>query len=228
MSYLLYRGWPWDGPYAGQQNIRIVTPADTEQITLAQARSHLRLDTYGSPETHPDDDMIEDVYIPAARRICEEISGRSFAPQVFEMSTGQFPTNYVAFSRNGIALKMGPVRGVTSVIYNDGTQDVTLDASAYVVDPYTDGGYLFPTYGTPWPAAGYLPNAVRVRFAAGYDAPGGSPSEFPLPAEYRLAMLLALGHVYENRENSTTFDLREIPLGINALLRPSSLVNGFA
>lgn len=217
----------WFNQYLAQRSIRLVTPATAEQITLEQARAHLRLDTYGSPEGHPDDEMLQLVYIPAARALCEAISGRSFAPQVFEVGLGQFPCSYVAFDRNGIKL-MGPVRGVESVIYSDGTTDLTIDPSSYVVDPYTDSGYVFPPYGSPWPSAYQRPNSVRVRFTAGYDVDPSSPSEFPLPADYKLAMFLALGHIYENRENTVEKALIEIPHGIEALLRPSSMVNGFA
>lgn len=223
-----YYGWPWYNAFLDQRSLRLVTPAAAEHISLANARSHLRLDTYGSPDSHPDDDMLTNVCIPAARAICETISGRAFVPQVFEVGIGAFPLPYVAFGRNGVKLGMAPIRGITSVIYSDGSADLTLDPSAYVVDPYTDSGYIYPAYGTSWPTAGTLPNAVRVRFSAGYDTTGSSPFEFPLPSDYLWAMYLALGHVYENRENTTTLDLKEIPMGIRALLGPSSLVNGFA
>jgi uncharacterized phiE125 gp8 family phage protein len=224
------RGYPlpWFSQFLHQRNLRIITPAAEEQISLTTAQEHLRLDVYGSPLGHPDDGILQNVYIPIARAVCESISGRAFVPQTYELGLGQFPCTYVAFDRNGIKLGMGPVRGVTSVIYNDGTQDVTLDGSAYVVDPYTDGGFIYPAYGTSWPVAAQRPNAVRVRFTAGYDVAGASPYEFPLPNEYLWAMLLALGHVYENRENTTTLNLAEIPMGIRSLLGPSSLINGFA
>lgn len=233
MDYPPYFGgpgypWPWYQAFLAQRSLRLVTGATDEQITLDQAAQHLRLDAYGSPLAYADADMLTAIYIPAARAMCEAISGRAFVPQVFELGIGGFPQNYVAFDRNGIKLGIGPVRGVDSVIYNDGTQDVTLDASAYVVDPYTDGGCLYATYGTSWPSTAMAPNTVRVRFSAGYDVPGGSPQDFIMPAEYRWAILLALGHVYENREDTSTLDLKAIPMGIKALLKPNSLVNGFA
>lgn len=225
-----YYGWPWYNQFLEQRSLRLVTPTTTEQITLAEARAHLRLDTYGSPEAHPDDDMLTNIYIPAARAMCEAISGRSFAPQVYEVAVGQFPCSYVAFARNGIKLGLGPIRGVDTVTYNDGTQDVVMSASDYVVDPYTDGGYVYAAYGTVWPYAISAPNSVRVVFSAGYDlGPSqASPNEFPMPMNYRYAMFLALGHIYENREATSTLNLNEIPMGLRAALEPSSLVNGFA
>jgi uncharacterized phiE125 gp8 family phage protein len=222
------RGWPIFNQFLDQRSLRVITPAAEEHFTIEQCRSHLRLDTYGSPEGHPDDDMIMGLYLPMARSICEMISGRAFVPQVFEVGLGQFPCSGIAFNRNGVSLGMGPVRGVQSVIYYDGTADVTMDATGYIVDPYTDGGYVYAAYGTMWPSLNPRPNGVRVRFGAGFDVAGASPYEFVMPETYKWAMLLALGHVYENRENTTTLDLKEIPMGIKALLGPSSLVNNFA
>jgi uncharacterized phiE125 gp8 family phage protein len=221
--------WPWYRSFLSQRSLRLVTPASAEHITLEQARQHLRLDTYGSPPSHPDDGLLETVYIPAARAICEAISGRAFAVQTYEVGLGAFGGYpYAWVEGNRVKLGLGPVRGITSVIYSDGTTDTTLDGSSYLVDSYTEGGYIYPAYGTTWPSAAAVPNAVRVRFTAGYDVAGASPYEFPLPADYMLAMYLALGHVYENRENTSTLDLKEIPMGIQAILGPSSLVNGFA
>jgi uncharacterized phiE125 gp8 family phage protein len=226
---IIYSSMPWYRGFLEQRSLRVVTPPSEEPITLAQARQHLRLDTYGSPESHPDDTMLEDIYIPAARAMCEAISGRAFVPAVYERGVNGFPYSYVAYDRNGISLGIAPVRGVTSVIYSDGTSDLTMDPANYVVDPYTDGGYIYPAYGTTWPVAVLTPNAVRVRFSAGYDPNDGvSPYEFVMPAQYRHAVLLALGHIYENRESTSTLNLNEIPMGLRWALEPSSLVNGFA
>lgn len=222
-----YYSFPWYSRYLERRNLRLVSPATAEPISILQARSHLRLDTYGSPEGHPDDDLLTEIYIPAARALCEAISGRSFAPQVFEVSASNFPCSFVAYDRNGIRL-LGPLRGVESVIYSDGTQDVTLDPADYTVDLYNDGGYVYPAYSTNWPTAATLPNSVRVRFSAGYDLPGDSPAEFIMPAHFRYAMLLALGHIYENRESTSTLNLNEIPMGLRFALEGSSMVNGFA
>lgn len=224
----------WNAFYGGwleQKNLRLVTPTPytSEQITLAQARDHLRLDLYGSPGSHPDDDLIEKIYIPAAREVCEMISGRAFAPQTYEVGLGSFPWSCVAWNRNGISLQIAPVAGVLSLDYTDGNGATqTIDPSGFMLDPYTEPGYVYPIAGGSWPATQNIPNAIRVRFNAGYDLPGGSPQDRPLPAKYRLAILLALGHIYENRENTSELNLKEIPMGIKSLLTPDSLVNGFA
>lgn len=225
LYYDFYRG------FLLQRSLRVVNPAVTpaEPITLADAYAHLRLDLYGSPGSHPDDAILEQVYIPTARAICEMMSGRSFIVQEFEVAYLDFPHRYIAFDRNGMQLGIGPVRGITSVIYKDSTgADLTLDPSVYIVDPWTEPGWVYGAYGTSWPSALPSANSVRVRFTAGYDLSGASPYEFPLPPHYRWAMLLALGHIYENREQTTPVNLNELPLGLQAMLKPASLVNGFA
>ncbi len=223
--------WPWYVDCLGERNLRLVTPppVDGEPITLAVARQHLRLDTYGSPPSHPDDDLLQTVYIPAAREACEVISGRAFAPQTFELSLRSFPWPSVAYGRNGIALGMGPIAGIDTFGYYDG-DDVAqiLASSEYVLDPYRDGGYVYPVNGGSWPSAQVKPNGVTIRFTAGFDAANGSPADRPLPSRYKQAMLLMLGHLYENREDTTTLKLESIPMGVRALLGPDSLVNGFA
>lgn len=217
------------GQWLSQKNLRIVTPTTGEQITLDQAVAHLRLDLYGSPGAPADADIIEQVYIPAAREICESLSGRAMVPQTYEVGLGAFPWNGVAWGRDGISLQIGPVAGVTAFVYTDGDGvEQTIDPSGFILDPYTEPGYVYAVAGGSWPGSQNVPNAVRIRFNAGYDLPSGSPQDRPLPAKYRAAMLLMLGHLYENRENTTTLDLAEIPMGVKSLLLPSSLRNGFA
>lgn len=224
-SYMI----PLYGQFLAQRSLRIVTPTTGEQITLDQARQHLRLDLYGSPGSHPDDDLIEEVYIPAAREVCESISGRAMVPQTFELGLGAFPWCGVAWNRDGISLQIGPVAGVLSFTYIDGNAATqTIDPSGFILDPYTEPGYVYPIAGASWPSAQNIPNAVAIRFNAGYDLPGGSPQDRPLPAKYRAAMLLMLGHLYENREDTSTLKLDTIPNGVASLLLPSSLRNGFA
>lgn len=227
---LYYSNRPYLGAFLAQRSLRIVTPPAGEQVTLTQARTHLRLDTYGSPASHPDDEWLETIGIPAARELCELISGRALAPTVFEVGLGGFPAYCFPYDRREIDLKVGPVVSVASVEYTDtsGATVALVDGTDYVVDRYSEPGFVYPAYGVGWPATRETPNAVRIRFTAGYDLASASPQDLPLPASYRMAILLALGHFYENREETTTLSLDHIPAGINALLRPESLRRGFA
>lgn len=207
----------WHTDALDRVGIRIVTPATEEPISLADAANHLRLDRYGSPEEFADQDWLT-MMIPAARELCESLSGLALASQTYGLSLGRFPVGWGQYQQ-GIDLKLSPVLGVESVTYIDETGvSQTLAASAYSLDVYARPGRLYPAIDTSWPATAAVPNAVVIRFVAGFSAPGASPQDAPLPAQLRSAMLLTLGHLYENREASSVLDLKSIPLGVTSLL----------
>src|SRR6185369_13879861 len=84
--------YPYRNQMLSRVNLRQIGEVAGEQITLAQARLHLRLDDDGdSPPSHPDDPWLTDFGIPAAREWCEAYLGRALAPTVFELSLGAFP-----------------------------------------------------------------------------------------------------------------------------------------
>lgn len=208
--------------------LRVITPAAGEQISLSMARLHLRLDDDGdSPAAHQDDPWLVGVGIPAAREFCEGWLGRSLVPQAFEYTLDQFPIFM-------LSLPMAPVTAVASVKYVDGDGVVqTLDTSAYEYDLYGAPPRVQPIANTTWPTPKFTTNAVRIRFTAGYDLPGDSPSLNPLPFAIKAAMLLMLGHLYENREATLsqadgTAASIELPLGVQNLLRPYQLRQSMA
>ena len=221
----------WYSDSLARQSLRVVAYATEEQISLEQAQQHLRLDLYGSPPSHPDDALIQGVYLPAARAYCEVISGRAFVPQTYELGLGAFPRCFVAYSRSGIAFPIGPVTSVLSIAYVDmAGVEQTMAGSDYTVDVYTEPGYCYPIANAYWPDTLDVPNAVRVRFQAGYDLPSASPQDNPFPPQYRAAVLLMLAHYYENRSQVETMPNppKELELGVKSLLSPDALRKGFA
>jgi uncharacterized phiE125 gp8 family phage protein len=222
--------------------VRVVAPPTVEQLTLDECRLHLRLDPLGSPAEHPDDAWITSM-IPTVREFCQNYTGRSLAPQTLELSMRAFPGtpnmldpvfSSVNFGITGlIELRGGPVAGIESVIYLDGAGVPQIaDPSTYGVDLAMEPALIFPAYGSSWPTAQLFPGSVRIRYQAGYDAAGDSPNERPLPYSIRAAMLLMLGHFYNNREatheGSRATAISEVPLGAAALMDPYVLDKGFA
>ena len=65
---------------------------------------------------------------------------------------------------------------------------------------------------TSWPSTKVKPGAVRIRLAAGYA------TVTEIPAVLLHAVKLLVGHWYENREATNTLTIKDIPLGIDALL----------
>ena len=195
---------------------QVTVPPATEPIALAEARTHLRVDVYGSPEEHPDDAYIE-ALITAARQWCEEYTSRALATQTVVVALDGFKGN--------IELPLAPVQSITSIQYLDAdgvTQ--TLATSVYVLDPYTSAIHL--KYNQVWPDTRAQVNAVTVTYQAGYTV-GESPDEFQLPKSIISAMYLLIGHLYENRQqvtqSNTKHTFNSLPMGIETLLQPYRL-----
>jgi len=181
------------------RGVKIITPPAEEQITLAEARLQLSLDDDGdSPPSHPLDSLIADK-ISAAREYCEDYLGRSLAQQTVELSLDQFYASGES-SSGAIELPLPPVISITSVIYLDvDGEPITMDEDAYRLDNYSEPAWLFPAYGTTWPAAYAVSNAVKIRALCGYSLRDDSPETNPLPAKYRQAMMVLMTDMVMNR-----------------------------
>lgn len=212
--------WPYSRRVEIRRGLRVIVPPTTEPITLEVARLHLRLEAEGSPPTHPDDTLISGVYLPAARESCEQYVGRALAPQTLEVSLSRFPGPYATDGYDQrYELPMAPLIGVDSVIYTDGDGFAqTLATVDYGVDLF--GSVIQASDGATWPTVQTVANAVVIRYQAGYALDGDSPSGTPLPAALKAAMLLTLGHLYENRETTTPLEIFELPMGVQYLLKP--------
>jgi uncharacterized phiE125 gp8 family phage protein len=202
--------------------MKVVVPVDPadEPITLEEARHHLRVDTYGSPATSDDDDWLTDIGIPAARMWAEGYTGLSLAPQTIEIVARQFPAEY-------FELPFGPVQAIVSVEYTDAL-GVPQPFTDYELDGYRMPAVLQPAYGFTWPTALDWTNSVRVRYQAGYSLPSHSPAGFVLTSRLKIGILLMLGHLYENREDTSTLNLSLIPNGARTFLDFDRTRRGFA
>ena len=168
---------------------------------------------------------------------------RALVPQEIELGIAAFPAYgygqqlfrtptlpYPYMPDDGIMLPMSPVNAIISINYDDGAGNVvTLDASAFYLDDFAAPPVVYPAPGTTWPQAQLMKRAaVRIRYACGYSLAGDSPTLTVLPYQFKAAMLLVLGHLYNNRENTSEVKLEEIPLGAASLMRRYSLQLGIA
>jgi len=179
---------------------RIITPVATEPITLVDVRQHLRL-----PENETEDGLLMSL-ITTARAYCENYTRRALAEQTLEIYLDRFP------SADPIELPSPPLQSVSEIGYKDSTGEETiLSPSDYLVDVDCEPGRILPTVGTNWPAFTPFPtSSVRIRFVVGYEE---------LPVSIRLAMLLLIGHWYENREATGTASSL-IDFSVHSLLGP--------
>lgn len=183
--------------------LKIITPVSTEPITLHEVRQHLRL-----PETDAEDALLLSL-IKTARSYCEHYTRRALAGQTLEFYPNLF------HDADPIELPCPPLQRVIEISYKDKTGDETfLPPSSYLVDTSSEPGRIMPAAGKSWPAFTPYPSLpIRIRFFSGYDN---------LPFSIRLAILLLVGHWYENREaTGNTNSL--IDFSVHSLLAPYRL-----
>lgn len=192
-----------------------------EPITLETARLHLRLDTEGSPPTHPDDNLVQ-ALISVAREAAEQYTASAIVQQDYTLALDAFPDKE-------ISLGIWPVNSVASVTYKDpdgATQ--TLASADYGFDNFSRPARLYLQPNKTWPPTAIVPNAVTVQFNAGFTDED-SPNPYPLPKAIKQAMLLLIGHLYENREAVTSMSVNakeELPMGAAYLLTPHRIKMG--
>lgn len=199
-------------------NPRVILQPASELITIDECRAHLNIEPYETNEdgdsVHPDDDMIM-LMQGAAREHCENFLGLTLAPRTYELALDSFPAGAITIS--------APLLEVQSITYqeldsDEQPVDVEADPSTYIVDPF--GSRIVPV--TTWPSVTAATNAVRIIYLS-----GTSESE-PLPFAIRAAILLVLGHLYENREDTGDKALATIPLAAETLMRPLRVRLGMA
>ncbi|HMR51199.1 MAG TPA: head-tail connector protein [Amaricoccus sp.] len=168
--------------------LRLITAPADMPVTLDEAKAHLRVD--GDHE-----DALIGSLIRAALAHAEKWCGQPFQEQTWEQVLDAFPAAE-------IDLEIGPVASVTSVKYDDGDGEQTVDGADYEVDTVSRSGWVVPAAGFAWPTALDGVSAVRVRFVVGTSA----------PLEVKQAILLMIGFWFESREAA------EMPGGAYALL----------
>lgn len=219
MIYSCCEPWGWRYTAPIRSGLRVVAQPTGEQITLDEAKLHLRVDSDGSsPPAHLDDPLIESLIV-AAREWCENDTGRALVPQTLELTTSAWPVRGPWGIGDQVSLPMGPIGSVVSVTYLDAAGVSTvLAGSGYLVDNWSEPGWIYPAVDTTWPTVQSVANAIVIRYTTGFTLPTDSPNDKPLPKSIKAAMLLIVGHLYENREQSNDLKLQNIPLAAESLL----------
>lgn len=188
--------------------LKIVTPPTVEPVTIQEVKAQTVID--GSL-----DDMLLGIIISAVRAQGEALTNRSWASQTLEVVLDGFPAGKISLPR-------GPVTTVVSVVYLDvNGAEVTLDQSSCDVNTEAPVAWVAPVYGGIWPVTANKPNAVRVRYEAGWLA-----TEFP-PA-LKQWMLINVASFYVQRENHVVgAKVATMPRGFcDSLLDPFILPEG--
>lgn len=183
--------------------LKLKTAPTEAPVTLDQVKQHLRVD-------HNDEDTLIATYIAAAVSYLDGLSGilgRAMVNQTWELY-------YDAFPCGPLQIPLGPLLSVSTVEYADaaGTYQ-TWEATNYTVDTASDPGWVVPV--DSWPAPLATANAVKVTFVAGF----GDATK--VPAALKAALLLLIGDMYEQRENTIVGQSVEtMPIACLALIAP--------
>jgi len=186
-----------------------VITAPSPVVSVADAKKHLRVD-------HSDDDTYIEGLVAAATAWLDGPAGwvgRSLGVQTLEARVAGFGCYF-----ERIELPCPPVIEILSVQYLDANgAEQTVDPSNYLS---RDGEiWLKSTFLAP---AVYRddPLPVAIQYRAGYGVPPDF-TENLLPPPVKVAILLLIGHWFENRE-PVVFgqSIADLPFAVEALLAP--------
>ena len=173
-----------------------VTMPTVLPVSLDEVKLHIRID--GVLE----DSLVDDLIRGATEALEGERGwlGCALLTQTWDLILDRFPCSgdelYLGAPAPGFRLPLPPLQSVGSVKYLDpsGVQQ-TLDPTTYVVDAKSQPGRVLLAPGKSWPAirTGY-PNAVEVRFTAGYG------NAAAVPDKIRTWLKEAAAYLYLHRE----------------------------
>jgi uncharacterized phiE125 gp8 family phage protein len=179
-------------------NLVLVTPPAVEPLTPAEVRERL-----GLPASVTD--SLLDTLIMVARQEIDGpyglLNGRTLIDQTWELLLDEFPEEGSVTGLTGaIEIPLRPLLEVIGINHLDPATGlpVTVPPTDYFVD--LPAGWIVPAGSTAWPVPATRPNAVIVRFRAGY---GGQGSDVPEPLRQAIALKVGAHRVVAARPDPT-------------------------
>lgn len=200
-------------------NLTVVTPPSAEPVTLAEAKSWLRVEV-------TDDDALITGLISAARALVEKETRRAILTTKLRLDLSSvnrdplftYPITTPLYPFDDIlVLPRAPLQSVESVkFWSNGTQ-TTWSSGNYRVVTGTPGR-LRPVSGITWPTCDYRDDALSITYFAGFgDTIDAVPAD--VANVVKLAVRLYLAAWYEHREAVVTGTIAtELPLSAKAVL----------
>jgi uncharacterized phiE125 gp8 family phage protein len=177
--------------------LSITSPNAGSVIDDATAQAHCKVDT-------ADDLALVQLYRSAAEDALQKYLRRSLLSQTYVLTLDDFPCKRDPYGfdyRKGeIAIPVLPFGAISSIRYYDTAGvDTLLDPSLYVVDSSVKPARVTPAPLEYWPyVQEERPSGCRVTFTAGYA------SASAVPAAIKSGLLLLIGSLYTNREETVT------------------------
>lgn len=179
----------------GSRILAKVSAATEQPVSLIDTKAHIRVD--GSTE-----DSLVSLYISAATRAVEQMSGRVLITQTWDES---FKT-----ATKQVGLSLNPAQSLASVKYYD-TDNVlqTATLSDFTLVKCEDAPYV---ESDNWPTTYDRADAITIQYVVGYGAAAA------IPETLRHAVMLIVGQYYEYRMNAEEAKANPIPLGVSDLI----------
>ena len=139
--------------------LTLITPPAAEPIGVDKAKEHANI----AADFIADDALLEG-FITTARQRGELLTNAAWILSTWEERLSAFP-------KGVIRLPLHPVQEVISVSYIDGDgQSQALSSDEYQVRIFGQLSQceLHPAYGRSWPTARAVPDALTIRFTAGW------------------------------------------------------------
>lgn len=201
--------------------VRTVAPAGMP-VSLAEAKAHLRVD-------HDDEDTIIMALFDAAVGYLDGWTG--ILGQCLEEQ--EWRQDFDGFSAC-LRLPLWPVISVSSLVWrNAAGQVATVPSDDYALKSDARGAYVRFRNDFVYPGDLYETGAVFVTYSAGYPRQGiveadpnaeppveADPGTSTVPAPIKAAILLLVGHWYQNREAVAEGSHAVLPMAADALVSP--------
>lgn len=172
--------------------LRLIEAATTHPVTLDAAKAHQRV-------VDDEQDAVIEGIVRAAEEFVAGRTGLCLAPETYRIERA-------CWWSGDLTIAAAPLRDVTEVSYLDADgNEIVVDPSLYRWRRTRSGGEIWLLQAfTPPALADQHKDAVRITLEAGYDDPAatgsGDDPELAFPFRGRQAILLLVGHWFENRE----------------------------
>lgn len=199
--------------------LTLTSESTVEPVTIAEMRTFLRMESTDSTA----EDTLIGAYVTAARQLAENITKRSFVTASRSLVIDNFPNSTAV-----LELPRPPLSTVStniSIVYVKDTtagDTTTVGSTIFTVDPDSEPGRIYPSYGNEWPdnSVREQRNAVRINFVTGYTA------SMPVPESIKQWIKMRAAGMYEFREPIITgISIQELKRDfIDGLLDPYRVV----
>ena len=189
-------------PLSCHHSLELVDAPLITPITIEEVKAQLRVE-------HDDDDTILTRLIDVAVAYTDVRGALGQA-----MITQKWAQWINANPPQNVSLILGPVQDVTAIKYYD-TDGVlqTDDINNYQVFGTDFATVISPKDSFTWPVSQQRSDAIKIEYEIGYGDEITS-----VPQTIRHALMLLIGHWYDNREQTGVDELSNIPFGYEEML----------